>query len=149
MNISGESTINASIDAVWDILTNPGKISNCMPGLSSWEIIEPDKRFELFVIWGDEDTPRLKVPITLEWTEFDRPTYIQLTGDILVGTVITQTTGELNLSATTRTVTTIQFTAVVDAPNQMVDQMARTLAPTIANTFFKRLQQKLTQSEQQ
>lgn len=146
VNISGESTIQASIEDVWAILINPQKISNCMPGLSSWEIIESEKRFQLFIIWGEDDAPRLKVPITLEWKEITEPTFMLLSGDILVGTAVTETTGELNLTATTPTTTTIQFTAVVDPPNQMIDQMARTLAPTIANTFFKRLQQ-LVQSK--
>ncbi len=141
MKISGESIIQAPIATVWDILIDPQQISACMPGLSSWEMIEPQKKFQLFIIWGEDDAPRLKVPITLEWTKADKPTYICLTGDITVATAVTETSGELILIETTPYETTIQFTAGINAPNQMIDQMARTLAPTIANTFFKRLQQ--------
>ena len=140
MKISGESTIQAPNTTVWQILADPQSISQCMPGLSSWEIIEPDKQFQLFVIWGQDDAPRLKVPITLTWTEVDEPRYMLLTGAISVGTAVTNATGSLTLSPTTPTQTTIQFTATIDAPNPMVDQIARTLAPTIAKTFFKNLQ---------
>lgn len=140
MKISGESLIKAPINTVWQILADPQQISHCMPGLSGWEIIEPGKQFKLFVIWGEDDAPRLKVPVTLTWAEVDEPRYMFLTGEILVGTAVTNTTGTLNLTPTTPTQTTIQFTSTVTAPNQMVDQIARTLAPTIANTFFKNLQ---------
>lgn len=70
----------------------------------------------------------------------DEPRYMFLTSAILVGTAVTNATGTLNLKPATLTQTTIHFTATIDAPNQMVDQIARTLAPTIANTFFKNLQ---------
>ncbi len=140
MKISGESSIQAPIETVWQTLTDPEQLSQCMPGLSNWEIVEPQKRFNLYVLWGQDDAPRLKVPITLEWTEMEMPTYMLLTGTILVGTAVTETTGTLHLTATTPHQTNIQFTASVDAPNQMIDQLARSLAPTIANTFFKNLQ---------
>ncbi len=140
MKISGESLINAPIATVWQTLADPQQISQCMPGLSGWEIIEPDKQFKLFVIWGEDEAPRLRVPITLTWAEVDEPRYMFLTSAILVGTAVTNATGTLNLKPATLTQTTIHFTATIDAPNQMVDQIARTLAPTIANTFFKNLQ---------
>ena len=117
MKISGESTIQAPIETVWQTLTNPQKLSQCMPGLADWEIIEPQKQFKLYIIWGQDDAPRLKVPITLEWTERDKPTYMLLTGTILVGTAVTPATGTLILTATTPHQTTIQFTATIDAPN--------------------------------
>ena len=140
MKISGESSIQAPIAIVWQTLTNPEQLSQCMPGLSKWEMIEPQKRFKLYIIWGQDDAPRLKVPVTLEWTELESPTYMLLTATILVGTAVTETTGTLNLTPTTPRQTNIQFTATVNAPNQMIDQLARSLAPTIANTFFKNLQ---------
>lgn len=63
MKISGESLINAPIATVWQTLADPQQISQCMPGLSGWEIIEPDKQFKLFVIWGEDEAPRLRVPL--------------------------------------------------------------------------------------
>lgn len=146
MKMSGTTTLHAPIDQVWLVLTDPEQLSHCLPGLSSWETVEPEQAFRLFIIWGDDNSPRLKVPILLRWTYQQPPTELHLSGQITTGSTVTEANGTLCLTAVSVTQTDIDFTAVVEPAHPMIDQMARNLAPQIANAFFKRLQQKLPRS---
>lgn len=46
MLIEGTETIQASRQKTWEFLTNPDSVSQCVPGLKSVQVVEPDKKFK-------------------------------------------------------------------------------------------------------
>ena len=45
MNFKGTVTINAPRQKVWQFLTDPPQLTECVPGLESLEVITPNERF--------------------------------------------------------------------------------------------------------
>ena len=52
MNLTGSVVIPASRQAVWDFLTDPQAVSQCVPGLSSMREVTPDQLYEAEVSVG-------------------------------------------------------------------------------------------------
>jgi len=52
MLLKGDVAIRAPRKRVWDFLTDPNHIGQCVPGVEKIEIIEPDKKYRGVVSVG-------------------------------------------------------------------------------------------------
>jgi carbon monoxide dehydrogenase subunit G len=149
MKITGTVTFSTPPHLVWATLTDPEALSQCMPGLQKWHIIQPDKRFQLILSWGDSAN---KIPIILEWTELTPPHHLKLIGQTQMGGAHIQVTGEFLLTNSQENAgqepdtqeTVLQFTAVIEAHNKFWQQIISNAAPKVAETFFNCIKQKMT-----
>jgi carbon monoxide dehydrogenase subunit G len=72
MQLSGNVTINAPRQRVWDFLTDPQKAGQCAPGVERVEIVEPGRKFRATVAVG---FGAMKARFTgeAEWLELEPP----------------------------------------------------------------------------
>src|SRR5690348_11846154 len=78
MRLQGSTTIHAVRERVWQCLTDAEQISQCAPGLESYEVIEPDKRFRITARIGF-GSMKLKFLIDVEWLDMRAPTHGTMT----------------------------------------------------------------------
>ncbi len=74
MKFEGTETINAGREKVWEFLIDPNAVGECVPGLKSMEIIEPDKKFRGVAAIG---LGSMKATFTgdVEWVELNAPEF--------------------------------------------------------------------------
>lgn len=126
---------------VWRVLVTPEEISACVPGLRSWQTIEPNRQFKLLLAWGSQAYP-VYMPILLTWTAVTPPTQLTLCAEAALMNQIITTTGALQLESATTTTTDISFTIVpqINRENSFIEQLIRQAAPRFIDTFFKNIQ---------
>jgi carbon monoxide dehydrogenase subunit G len=135
--ITGAVHFNTSTAQIWRFFTTPAWLSNCLPGLTAWEVIEPDKKFHLRLLWGAGDnTAGFQIPVLLEWTELVPPWWMSLNAHAMFGGVPIPGAGSFRLTPLAATQTELDFSAEFTPPNKMLDQLIRTAAPKLIDTFF-------------
>ena len=142
MKLSGSVTFPTARHHVWNILTDPDKLSRCMPGLDKWELLQADQTFHLTINWGNSKHP-VHIPVELRWTESTPPQWLKMSGHAFKGNATIHATGEINLLALNHQETEAQFTAVFTTANKIWAQIIRSNAPKVIDTFFHCLKQSL------
>jgi uncharacterized protein len=72
MVLKGSTTINASKEKVWAFLTEAEGVSQCAPGVETFEVLEPNKSFRVLAGIGF-GTVKVKFNTDVEWLELDPP----------------------------------------------------------------------------
>jgi len=68
MEFSGTEIVSAPKERVWEFVTNAESLAGCVPGVESFRVVEPGKRFE--VTGGIKlGTVALRSKNALEWVE--------------------------------------------------------------------------------
>ena len=74
MLLQGSTTINTRREQVWQFLTDAERVSQCAPGIESYDVIEPAKLFRIVARVGF-GTLRLKFLIDVEWLDLHAPSH--------------------------------------------------------------------------
>lgn len=72
MHFEGNVKINAPRVKVWEFLTDPNAVSQCVPGLETIEITEPTKKFRATASVGLGNI-KTHGTVDAEWLEMDAP----------------------------------------------------------------------------
>jgi len=72
MHVEGAVTIASPQEDVWKFLTDPNTVGECVPGLESLTIVEPDKRFDAIASIG-LGSVKVTFNAQVEWLELDMP----------------------------------------------------------------------------
>lgn len=72
MRFEGKVSIGAPRPEVWEFLTDANRVSHCMPGLESIEIVTPNEKFRALGALR-LGTVKLKMNTDVEWVELDAP----------------------------------------------------------------------------
>ncbi len=72
MRFEGKVSIQAPRQKVWEFLTDPEKVSKAAPGLESFEVLEPGKKFRATTSVGF-GAVRVRFVNDVEWVEMDAP----------------------------------------------------------------------------
>ncbi len=72
MHFEGDVTIKASREKVWQFLTDPDGVGQCVPGLESMEVVTPGQKFKAVAGLG-LGTIKVKFKTDVEWLELDKP----------------------------------------------------------------------------
>ena len=72
MNFKGTVTINAPREKVWQFLTDPPQLTECVPGLESLEVITPNEKFRAVASIGFGAVKATFVT-DAQWMDLDPP----------------------------------------------------------------------------
>lgn len=72
MNVHGSAIIQAPIEKVWEFLTNPEGVSQCVPGLEEMKVITPDEKFQAIASVGLGNI-KARFTTEVEWLELSAP----------------------------------------------------------------------------
>ncbi|MCP5094011.1 MAG: hypothetical protein GY943_00505 [Chloroflexi bacterium] len=136
MRFIGSTEFDSPQPTVWSYLTNPTKMAACLPGVKQWQMIEPEKSFDLLFHWPSNQSHDLELPVQLMWTEQNAPTYLALKAITEMGSQQLTATGNFTLTAHEHNKTAVSFSVDVTTPNKMLDRMVHTAVPKLANAFF-------------
>jgi carbon monoxide dehydrogenase subunit G len=146
MNLSGTVPFTASQTAVWRLLTTPEQLCNCMPGLQDWQAVA-DHHFQLNIAWQFGPDGQKPVPVTIRWTQLIPPIRLDTTAVFHLNQQQVDVNGRFTLTPVTPHTTELHFKAEVNSPNPFIDQLARSLAPRLIDTYFACLQTKASSSK--
>jgi hypothetical protein len=135
MNISGVVPFIAPAAAVWQLLTTPEQLCGCMPGLQAWRPVT-DHHFELDLTWQFGPNGQKPIPVTITWTRLHPPTELETTAVIIFNRLPIHIDGRLTLNATSPVGSEVYFNITVNSPNAFIDQLARSLAPRLIDSYF-------------
>jgi carbon monoxide dehydrogenase subunit G len=77
MNLKGFVDIDAPRGVVWAFITNPEAVSVCAPGVESFEILVPDKKFRASAGIGFGSVKATFITV-VEWVALDPPALAQM-----------------------------------------------------------------------
>jgi carbon monoxide dehydrogenase subunit G len=146
MNLSGTVPFNAPQTAVWQLLTAPDHLCDCMPGLQDWQAIT-DHHFQLNIAWQFGPNGQKPIPVTIHWTQLLPPTRLDTTAVFHLHQQQINVNGRFSLTPLTPDATELHFTVAINSPNPFIDQLAHSLAPRLIDTFFACLQTKASSSQ--
>jgi carbon monoxide dehydrogenase subunit G len=141
MNLSGTVPFTASPTAVWRLLTTPEQLCACMPGLQDWQAIS-DQHFQLNIAWQFGPDVQKPVPVTIRWNQLRPPSRLDTTAVFHLNQQQVEINGRFTLTPATPRTTELQFKIEINSPNPFIDQLARSLAPRLIDTYFACLQTK-------
>ncbi len=112
MHLKGHVEIDAPREVVWAFLTNPEAVSACAPGVESFEVIVPDKKFRASAGVGFGSV-KATFMTEVEWVALDPPTRAQMKAHGDAPGSAADITSELTLTALPAGGTHLEWTAVV------------------------------------
>ena len=136
MQFQGTIQFAARQTAVWHTLITPTLVSQCTPHLKSWSELSTNNQYHLQFSWGSGSSG-VSIPLLLTWQTVIPPNQLQWQGEAQMGSALILINGSFHLSAPTPTATTLAFTAELDAPNKLLQQMLQTTAPRLLENFFR------------
>lgn len=137
MRITGSVEFQTSPQAVWEQLVKPQALSQCTPGLATWEMVEPDKTFRVLLYWMLDRKNRIQIPMTIVWERLEPPQHMALRVEALAGDQPILATGTLTLTPQAPADTVLAFAVEITPANKMIAQLITGLAPRFIDGFFK------------
>lgn len=137
MRFEGEVLIPAGAGTVWSFLSNPHKLGECVPGLTSLTVIEPDKTFASVVHVKMGGNP-VKLPVKLEWERDGAVQQGQLTAQVQYGGQWVECQGQMRLEAIDEDQTNlVWFTHVILPDGMRQNRFTMRLMQNVATRFLK------------
>lgn len=139
MLLEGKVSINAPREKVWDFLTDPEKVSACVPGLESMEIIEPDRKFRAKAQVG-LGTVKVKFDADVEWLELEVPSYAKMSGRGTAPGSAGNATAEMTLIENSDGTTDLEWKADVTVGGtiaSLASRLMKSVSQKLSNTFFE------------
>lgn len=137
MRYEGSLSFRSPPTAVWQALTNPEKLSTCMPGLVAWQTITPNETFHLKLSWWSETEHVILIPVRLQWAPQQNWRLVITAVATVGGSHSVTADGTVSLQSIPADETELTFVGSVTTPNKMMDQMAHAAIPKMTSRFFK------------
>ena len=112
MIFEGTVKINAPKEKVWEFLTDPNKVTQCMPDVKSLEVVVPDQQFDVVASVG-LGAVKVTFEASVEWVELDAPNLAKMKAHGTAPGSAVDVTSEMKLSSDENGVTTLDWTADV------------------------------------
>jgi uncharacterized protein len=138
MHLAGDVTISASQKNVWKFLTDPNLVSQCVPGLESMKVIEPDKKFGAVAAIG-LGSVKVKFDAQVEWLELEEPNRAKMKVHGVAPGSNMDATSEIKLTTGADKQTTLQWTADVVVVGKIATLASRLMGGVtqkLAGEFF-------------
>ncbi len=145
MLLKGEVTIRAPRKKVWDFLTDPSQIGQCVPGVEQIETIEPLKKYRGVVSVG-LGAVKARFSGEVEVLELDEPNYAKLKAHGSATGSVADAVSEMRLSGGPAGATLLHWTADVTVAGQLASLAARLMVPVsekLAATFYEEVRKKI------
>jgi carbon monoxide dehydrogenase subunit G len=149
MLLKGEVTIHTPRKRVWDFLTDPNQIGQCVPGVEKIEVIEPDKRYRGVVSVG-LGTVKARFNGEVEILELDEPDHAKLKAHGTATGSAADAVSEMRLSDGPDGATVVNWTADVNVSGQLSSLVSRLMVPVsqkLSNQFYEEVRRRIETGE--
>lgn len=145
MLLKGDVTIRAPRKKVWDFLTDPNQIGQCMPGVEKIETIEELKKYRGTVSVG-LGSVKARFNGDVEILELDEPNRAKLKAHGTATGSVADAISEMTLSDGPDGSTQVAWTADVNVSGQLASLVARLMVPVsqkLAGVFYDEIRKKI------
>lgn len=145
MNLSGDVTIQAPRKKVWDFMTDPNQIGQCLPGVEKIETIEEMKRYHGVVSVG-LGSVKARFSGEVEIVELNEPNHAKLKAHGTATGSVADAVSELMLSDGPNDSTLVHWTADINVSGQLASLVARLMVPVsqkLAAVFYDEVRKRI------
>ena len=128
MVLKGNVAIRAPRKKVWDFLTDPNQIGQCVPGVEKIEIVEPNKKYRGVVSVGLGGV-RARFNGDVDVLELDEPNRAKLKAHGTATGTAADLVSEMSLSDGEDGNTLVNWTADVNVSGQLASLASRLMVP--------------------
>src|SRR5258706_2627992 len=139
MKLSGDVTIKAAKKKVWDFMTDPNQIGQCVPGVEKIEMIEPLKKYRGIVSVGFGSV-KARFTGNVDVLELDEPNHAKLKAHGTASGSAADAVSEMKLSDGPDGSTLVHWTADVNVAGQLASLASRLMVPVshkLAQVFYE------------
>ena len=147
MVLKGNVAIRAPRKKVWDFLTDPNQIGQCVPGVEKIEIIEPNKKYRGVVSIG-LGSVKARFNGDVDVLELDEPHRARLKAHGTSPGTAADLLSEMSLSDGEDGTTIVNWTADVNVAGQLASLAARLMVPVsqkLSEQFYNEVQRRIEQ----
>lgn len=145
MLLKGDVTIHAPRKKVWDFLTDPNQIGQCVPGVESIETVEPLKKYRGTVSVG-LGTVKARFIGDVDILELDEPNRAKLKAHGTATGSAADAVSEMKLSDAPQDSTHVEWTAEVNVSGQLASLVSRLMMPVsqkMAAVFYEEVKKRI------
>lgn len=145
MNLSGDVEIQAPRKKVWDFMTDPNQIGQCVPGVEKIETIEDMKRYHGVVSVG-LGSVKARFSGEVEIVELDEPNHAKLKAHGTATGSAADAVSELRLSDGPNGSTLVHWTADINVSGQLASLVSRLMVPVsqkLAAVFYDEVRKRI------
>ena len=145
MQLKGDVTINAPRKKVWDFLTDPNQIGQCVPGVEKIETIEPLKKYRGVVSVG-LGSVKARFNGDVDILELDEPNRAKLKAHGTATGSAADAVSEMTLSDGPDGATVVNWTADVSVSGQLASLVSRLMVPVsqkLAGVFYEEIRKRI------
>jgi len=145
MLLKGDVAIRAPRKRVWDFLTDPSQIGQCVPGVEKIEIIEPNKKYRGVVSVGLGGV-KARFNGDVDVLEMDEPNRAKLKAHGTATGTAADLVSEMSLSDGADGDTLVHWTADVNVSGQLASLAARLMLPVsqkLSEQFYNEVRRKI------
>src|SRR5260221_5887086 len=145
MKLSGDVTIKAPSKKVWDFMTDPNQIGQCVPGVEKIEMIEPLKKYRGVVSVGF-GAVKARFSGNVDILELEEPNFAKLKAHGIASGSAADATSEMKLSDGPDGSTILNWTADVVVGGQLASLASRLMVPVsqkLAGVVYEAVRQKI------
>ena len=145
MNLSGDVEIQAPRKIVWDFMTDPNQIGQCLPGVEKIETIEEMKRYHGVVSIG-LGSVKARFSGEVEIVELDEPNHAKLKAHGTATGSAADAISELSLSDGPNDSTLVHWTADINVSGQLASLVSRLMVPVsqkLAAVFYDEVRKRI------
>lgn len=149
MLLKGDVTIRAPRKQVWDFLTDPNQIGQCVPGVEKIEIIEPNKKYRGIVSVGLGGV-KARFNGEVDVLEMDEPNRARLKAHGTATGTAADLLSEMSLSDGEDESTHVHWTADVNVSGQLASLAARLMLPVsqkLSEQFYNEVRRRIESGE--
>jgi len=145
MQLHGEVTIRAERKKVWDFLTDPEQLGQCVPGLEKIEVIEPLKKYRGTVSVG-LGSVKARFSGDVDVLELEEPNRAKLKAHGTATGSAADAVSEMKLSDGQAGATVLQWSADVNVSGQLASLVSRLMIPVsqkLAGVFYDEVKKRI------
>jgi uncharacterized protein len=149
MLLKGDVTIHAPRRKVWNFLTDPNQIGQCVPGVEKIETTEDLKRYRGVVSVG-LGSVKARFSGEVEILELDEPNRAKLKAHGTATGSAADAVSEMRLSDGPDGSTLVQWTADINVSGQLTSLVSRLMVPVsqkLAAVFYDEVRKRIEQEE--
>ena len=145
MQLKGEVTINAPRKKVWDFLTDPNQIGQCMPGVEKIETIEELKKYRGIVSVG-LGSVKARFSGDVDILELDEPNRAKLKAHGTATGSAVDAVSEMTMSDGPDGATVVNWSADISVSGQLASLVSRLMVPVsqkLAGVFYEEVRKRI------
>lgn len=149
MLLKGDVTIKAPRKKVWEFLTDPNQIGQCVPGVEKIETIERLKKYRGIVSVG-LGSVKAKFSGDVDILELDEPNRAKLKAHGTATGSAADAVSEMSLSDGPDNSTVVHWTADINVSGQLASLVSRLMVPVsqkLAGVFYDEVRKRIEKED--